>query len=750
MKHSRILLVDQNGVDLEYVTRSLIDLGVGSPIVARNECEALDDINKRNPELVILNLNESGTMKSISLASKIRFSHRKPILFLTPDKETKAYVKSNLKGSNYYITKPFNESDLKSAIELAILNLQYKEENIGHEKQFFNAIKSMPDGLISTDIVGNVTYMNPVAEALTGWTLTEARRMVLQDVFPVTDTSGKEALVETFRGSQADEISESFFLDNKFGRKIPIHNSASPLKDQDGSLVGLVVVFRQPNDLIHDDNEDESIKKIVDGLAEPLFLVNECWNLKFTNNPTLDFFKSRSGRLMGNNLWGLLPSGISDVDVDKAKSAMTNRHDFRFDFFNDRVGSWHELSGYPYGKGMMMQISDVTTRIQESQSELRMERLESLSLMARGFAHDFNNLLTVILGNLSLANVKLSKGAEGFDEVENALSGTIRAQNRIQQLLTFAKGGAPIKQHVDLGKMVYGVSKEIDKIKNISYNFDLPKTVCTVDADPGQLRRVLENLIKNAEEAMPDGGNIAISIKSLVLDSDLRRTFKKSLELKSSSNYVLMEVSDNGKGIDISERSKIFEPYHTTKSDANATGIGLTVCQSIIQAHEGSIVVESTIGKGTSIYVALPVLINDTESDFKDVSGELSEESFEILILEDDSLIRQLLVANLEKEGYMVTETQEGEEAVKVYIEKFESGNPFDLLIMDLSIPNGMGGADAIRKIREVDPNVVAIVSSGYSDDPVMADPKSYGFDAVLPKPYKPHELNLLVKKSLK
>ena len=146
----------------------------------------------------------------------------------------------------------------------------------------------------------------------------------------------------------------------------------------------------------------------------------------------------------------------------------------------------------------------------------------------------------------------------------------------------------------------------------------------------------------------------------------------------------------------------------------------------------------------------MPVLINDTESDFKDVSGELSEESFEILILEDDSLIRQLLVANLEKEGYTVTETQEGEEAVKVYIEKFESGNPFDLLIMDLSIPNGMGGADAIRKIREVDSNVVAIVSSGYSDDPVMADPKSYGFDAVLPKPYKPHELNLLVKKSLK
>jgi len=260
----------------------------------------------------------------------------------------------------------------------------------------------------------------------------------------------------------------------------------------------------------------------------------------------------------------------------------------------------------------------------------------------------------------------------------------------------------------------------------------------------------VENLLRNAEQAMPEGGDISISLSNLDLESDLSKSIKRTLELNASCHYVLMKVSDNGKGINESEKLKIFEPYYTTKSDANATGIGLTVCQSIIQAHEGSIIVESTAGKGTSVYVALPALINTRESDFKKISNEINEKAIEILILEDDSLIRQLLVANLEKEGYTVSQTEEGGEAVDVYIEKFESGKSFDLVIMDLSIPNGMGGADAIKKIREVDPNVVAIVSSGYSDDPVMSDPKSYGFDAVLPKPYKPHELNLLVKKTLK
>ncbi|MAW11204.1 MAG: hypothetical protein CMO54_05060 [Verrucomicrobiales bacterium] len=754
MKPFRILLVDQNGTDLEYVTRSLMNLGAGSPVIARNESEALDDIDKRNPELVILNLNESESMKSMSLASKIRVNHSKPILFLTPDTESEAFEKLNLGGSNHYLIKPFEGNDLKSAIELAVSNLEYKENYISHEKQFLNAIKSMSDGLISTDIVGNVTYMNPVAEALTGWTLAEARRMVLQDVFPITNSSGKESHVEIASGIQINTSLEKFFLDDKFGRKIPIQNSASPLKDQKGSLVGLVVVFRQPNDLRYGDNkndcEAESIKKIVDGLAEPLFLVDEFWILKFTNIPTLDFFKSKNDRLIGENLWNLTPSSISNGDVDKAKSAMTNRNEFKFDFFDDQVGGWYELSGYPYGDGMMMRISDVTTRIQESQTALRMERLESLSLMARGFAHDFNNLLTVILGNLSLANVKLPKSAEGFDEVENALSGTIRAQNRIQQLLTFAKGGAPIKKHIDLSEIVHEISNEIDKIKNINYSFDLPKSIWIVDADPGQFRRVVENLLRNAEQAMPEGGDISITLSNLDLESDLSKSIKRTLELNASCHYVLMKVSDNGKGVNESEKLKIFEPYYTTKSDANATGIGLTVCQSIIQAHEGSIIVESTAGKGTSVYVALPALINTGESDFKDISNEINEKAIEILILEDDSLIRQLLVANLEKEGYTVSQTEEGGEAVNVYIEKFESGKSFDLVIMDLSIPNGMGGADAIKKIREVDPNVVAIVSSGYSDDPVMSDPKSYGFDAVLPKPYKPHELNLLVKKTLK
>ena len=754
MKHSRILLIDHDGEDIESVTHSLINLGIGSTVVARSEYEALDDIKNRNPELIIMNITESGLNRSLVLARQIRSGHNKPILYLAPNSEKSSLIKANLLTSNNYLLKPFIGTDLRNAVEYALTNMESRDVKVKGQKEFLNALKSMSDGLISTDIVGNVTYMNPAAESLTGWKLSEAKRMALQDVFSVNNISGKELSIE-FNSQETNHSVQNFFLSNKQGEELSIQNSAAPLKDQDGSLVGIVVVFREftGTDYFSESQHDESvapIKKIIDGLANPLLLVNQNWGVTFANNSAINFFDIKNDHLVAFNLLELFSPPLSEECIANAELSMSNRKEFRFDFFYDIENCWYEMSGHPYGEGMLIQLTDVTIRIEESANELRAERLESLGLMARGFAHDFNNLLTVILGNLSLANVKLPKGIDGFGEVENALTGTIRAQNRIQQLLTFAKGGVPIKQNVDLSKIVSELIKDIESNDRIHFECDLPDELWKIEADPGQIRRVFENLIKNSQEALTEGGKISVKIRNYGQDSDYSQLLPSSLDFDPSFNYVLIEISDDGPGISANESQKIFEPFYTSKSSANATGIGLTVCSSIVEAHQGSIGIHSEIGAGTSVYVVFPALVSTKEIDDTRINDSQILSTPDILILEDDVLIRQLLVANLKKEGYSVSETEEGSETVSAYVSRFKSGKPYDLIIMDLSIPNGMGGVEAIEEIRRVDPNVVAIVSSGYSDDPVMSDPESYGFNAVLPKPYKPQELNSLVKNLLK
>jgi CheY-like chemotaxis protein len=223
-----------------------------------------------------------------------------------------------------------------------------------------------------------------------------------------------------------------------------------------------------------------------------------------------------------------------------------------------------------------------------------------------------------------------------------------------------------------------------------------------------------------------------------------------SLELDESLDYVILQVIDDGNGIDDDLLEKVFEPYFSTRTEANATGIGLTVCESIVRAHNGGIALEPNSPSGTRVVVAFPASNDQGASFEKPQSTDGINIAPSILILEDDSLIRQLLVANLEREGYEVTETGDGVDTVARYIERYRSGNPYDLVIMDLSVPKGMGGARAIKEILQVDSQVKAIVSSGYSDDPAMADPQSFGFSGVLPKPYQPNELISLVSEILK
>ncbi|RZO15208.1 MAG: response regulator [Verrucomicrobiaceae bacterium] len=755
MNPFRILIISDEGGAGKDVQQSLIRLGYIEPQIAKNEQDPTEIVRRTDPDLVVMDIQIDGLVDAMLLAKEIRYDFGKPIIFLTDLADEKTIKRAGEIDPEAYLLKPFDENELKSSVAIAMSRNRSREALINREKQLFSTLSSMADALIATDIVGNITYMNPVAESLTGWEFGDAKHMVLQDVLSIKDPSGNKvpALAPGYRSKNKSK--RTSYLTRKGGGRVLIEDNAAPLKDPQGSLVGLVVVFREAMD--EDSREpdpdqiaDDPIRNIVEGIADPLFTVDKNWEITFVNQRAVELFDALDKGIIGNKFWRMFSEDVREENIHGVSRAMTRGERAAFEFYHQDSSSWFELNAYPFGGGLLLLMRDITERIEENESALRLEKLESLSLLARGFAHDFNNILTVILGNLSLANVKLPKGVEGDEEIENALSATLRAQNRVQQLLTFAKGGSPIRQTINFGKVISEILEEHDCDDQIQYIVESPENIWKVDADPGQFRRVVENLLRNAEQAMPGGGKIVISLMNVGANDFSKGNLPPSLELEEGLDYVILQVIDDGHGIDDDLVDKVFEPYFTSRTQANATGIGLTVCESIARAHDGGIILEPNLPSGTRAVVSFPAS-TDNEATFEKVSLIDQRKSLSsILILEDDSLIRQLLVANLEREGYEVTETEDGVDTVARYIERYRAGNPYDLVIMDLSVPKGMGGVRAIKEILNIDSEVKAIVSSGYSDDPVMANPKSFGFSGVLPKPYQPDELISLVSGILK
>jgi CheY-like chemotaxis protein len=290
-------------------------------------------------------------------------------------------------------------------------------------------------------------------------------------------------------------------------------------------------------------------------------------------------------------------------------------------------------------------------------------------------------------------------------------------------------------------------------IDQIDYRIETQPGLPSVAVDPAQIRRLLGNLIRNAEQAQPQGGLICVR----VLAPDHEQMFPGEMvdDQGFQPSGLAIEVQDQGEGIQADHLPHIFEPYYSTRKSENATGLGLTVCESIAKAHGGTITVSSEPGKGTTVRFYVPL---DADAEVADGFGltqvfdappEAPVTQPRILLLEDDPLVRSLIVRNLTGNGFEVAESIEGGETLRLYQESMSQGRVFDLVILDLSIPNGMGGVRTMEKLRQIDPDVVAIVSSGYSDDPVMAKPAAYGFAAMLPKPYEPADMVRLVRSVL-
>ncbi len=390
--------------------------------------------------------------------------------------------------------------------------------------------------------------------------------------------------------------------------------------------------------------------------------------------------------------------------------------------------------------GLVENFKDISERKKMEEELQKAQKLESIGILAGGIAHDFNNFLTAIGGSISLAKLYLKPTDKISEILTRGEKAALRAKDLTRQLLTFSRGGAPIKKTTKIKKLLHDIAGFSLSGSKAKYELSLPEDLWPVEIDEGQISQVINNIMINAEQALPEGGVIKVWAENITVSAQTKVPLSKG-------KYLKIAIKDQGQGITVENLKKIFDPFFTTKSEGS--GLGLAIAYSTMKRHGGYILAESQVGVGTTFYIYLPAPDKEILAE-REIEKRLYIGHGRILLMDDDQDLRDIAGLMLDHLGYEAEFAVDGAEAIKVYQKAKESGRPFDAVIMDLTIPGGMGGVETIHELLKIAPDIKAIVSSGYSNDPVMSEFSKYGFSDVVLKPYEITDLSGILHKVIR
>jgi len=391
--------------------------------------------------------------------------------------------------------------------------------------------------------------------------------------------------------------------------------------------------------------------------------------------------------------------------------------------------------------GAVLVFRDVTSERELFDEKLKLQKLESIGILAGGIAHDFNNLLMGIQGNINLAAMSAELGRDAIELLNDADKAAQRAGSLTRQLLTFSKGGEPNIEHVAIGEAVRESAKFAITGSDVKCDIDIDPDLWLAQADEGQISQVVENIVINARQAMPKGGRISITMENLSSVEAEKLNFDRR-------KYIHIGIADTGQGIDSDYVGKIFDPYFSTKH--GGSGLGLTTSYSIVKKHHGYIKVSSQAGEGTIFSVYVPAVegkeerpsVLDRSSDHE--TGTMTR----VMIMDDEPFIRKLLTSMLERLGYDAVQAKDGAEALSLYREALASDKKIDIVLLDLTIPGAMGGRETGEELLKIDKDITMVVVSGYSDNPILSRYREHGFAAALAKPFRANDLRRVLREA--
>ncbi|MBF0232588.1 MAG: PAS domain-containing protein [Desulfamplus sp.] len=628
------------------------------------------------------------------------------------------------------------------------------EEELRKSKQFNETIlNASPDVIYVYDIVDKINiYSNEGIMRVLGYSSAEIKdmgEMLVQNLMHPEDFSNYlNEITSKYQLVQDNEfIEHEYRMKHKNGQWRWLNSKESVFLRKDGKpkqIFGIISDITKKKKL---ERESLILKTAVNQVPVGIALADENINIYYCNPEGLGVRGGNVDDLVeipkeSFSNWQVLmlngePYETDNLPLVKAiKKGMTIREEFivRHQDGSNRICDATACPIRENNKiiGGMVVFLDITGKKRLEEQLLQSQKMKSISTLAGGIAHDFNNMLSVLIGNVSYAVSTIRKEDELFEILSDALEGAKQAQNLTHQLLTFAKGGEPIKKVCDINALLEETGKFVTSGAKSRFDFKPTADLWTAEIDSGQINQVISNLIINADQAMPNGGIITVKTENTDIQTD------SGLPL-AEGPYIRITVEDQGIGIQAKHISNIFDPFFTTKQ--KGSGLGLSTVYSIVKKHNGHITVYSEAGKGTVFNIYMPaILANATKQEEK--KDVMHQGKGKVLIMDDQEAILNMVGRLLNLMGYETEFALNGIEAIEKYREAYQGQNPFDLVILDLTIPGGMGGAKTIPELLKIDSNVKAIVSSGYSNDPIMANYEAYGFCGVVPKPYTKAQLS--------
>jgi len=606
----------------------------------------------------------------------------------------------------------------------------------------------------ASDLIHSVTprgkflYTNQAWRDTLGYTDDEIRRLSLMEIVE-QNCKGKceNIFMRLINGEKIDRNTTCFLT--RDGDRVIVEGRCTT-HFEDGKPLCMTGIFRNLTEQTRSElallESEKKYNDLFENSSDLIQIVNPNGQLLYVNHAWRKTFGYNEDEIADLSIFDLIATDCQDHCKATFQQIISSPklHCFKT-VFMAKDGSKIFIEGngtctFENGKPIVTQciFQDVTEKKKLEEELIKVQKLESLGVLAGGIAHDFNNLLTAILGNISMAKMTANPReiiSEYLDKTEKA---TIRAQKLTKQLLTFSRGGTPIKKFTTLPELIQESTSFVLRGSKSRCSYHFAEDLWAVEADEGQLGQVAQNLIINAHEAMPDGGTITIKAANRIIGPN-------EIIPLTPGKYVELIVKDQGTGIPSEHLFRIFDPYFSSKS--TGSGLGLAISYSIIKNHGGLITVNSKPDHGAVFTILLPATMKTApKTQHRDTLQKINgKRKLKILLMDDNNIVQDVTTSMLTLLGCDVIQAWHGEEALGLYQEAHRNGDHIDMVIMDLTIPGGMGGKEAISALRSFDPKAKAVVASGYADDPIMANYEEYGFVGVLTKPFKVEDLNNII-----
>lgn len=749
-KNRTILLVEDEAIISIALAHSIRNFGY-EVITANNGERAVETCAESNVvNFVLMDLDLGAGMQGPEAAVEILKFRDIPVVFLTSH-SGQQMVESVLGIPHYgYVIKSSGDFLLKSSIEMAFQLFDAHEKVKASEVKFKSIIELAPDAILLGSSVGIITGANERASEISGYSYDELIGESIQIFF--TEEERKRVPLRYDLLKQGLVVRNDRILTRKDGSTVFIGMNTKMMPDGTyQTFIRDMTERKIAEDKLADEKERLAVtlRSIGDGVITTdtdcnIVIMNKIaeeltgWNLSEAagrplaeifniideltrtrcENPAEIVLQTGSITEIENNTILISRGGIERIISDSGAPIKDN---------NNIIS------------GVVIVFRDMTEKRKLLDAVQQTDRLNSLGVLAGGIAHDFNNLLSGIFGYIEMARLKSGSDKIVIDYLDKAFSVFDRARSLTQQLLTFSKGGLPVRKTGEISTLIKDSVAFALSGSNISCEFEVDEDLKLCDFDENQIAQVIDNIIINAKQAMPLGGTILVSVKNYFIKPGINTILR-------SGDYIRISIKDTGIGIQQNHLKLIFDPFFTTKQQGN--GLGLATCYSIIKKHDGLIEAKSTPGKGSEFVIYLPA--SDEEIDRNLYSGSAGfTGTGKILVMDDEDFIRDISLEMLKLLGYSAEEAADGEEALALLASAEEDGKPFDGVILDLTIPGGMGGRETLSGIRKLYGDMPVFASSGFSEDPVISKPQDYGFTGSIRKPYRKDELAELLGKHL-